>query len=215
MLSSLKALQVESLLRAHLNLIIIALLFGCFFPVGASANTYHYQGLSLSGGDPGITGSLEVSGRLPSNSTFSLFFPGPCGVPADALCADIGFSSAFGVGYYANYNGSGSGSISTDGFGNIISWRISLEVINTPNMTALSGRSTQRGISITTQGDSEYISERCIRDCDGYVNPSRSAANNTQGYWYDTTVPEPATWFLMVLGFAGLGFVRRRRLMSC
>lgn len=202
-------------MRAHLNLIILALLFGCFFSVGARANTYHYQGLSLSGGDPGITGSLEVNGRLPSNSTFSLFFPGPCGVPPNAICTSVGFSSAFGVGSYANYNGSGSASISTDSFGNIINWDISLEVINTPNMTVSTGRSTQRGISIKMLGDSEYISERCIRDCDGYVNPSQSAANNTRGYWYDTTVPEPATWFLMILGFAGLGFVMRRRLVSC
>lgn len=59
------------------------------------------------------------------------------------------------------------------------------------------------------------LGDRTVFYLFNFASPTTSIALNTQGFSdgiiINNPVPEPATWGMMLLGFAGIGFVMRRR----
>ena len=97
--------------------------------------------------------------------------------------------------------------VSTDGSGNITGWKIGL--FTQPALSA-----GQQLHTIQKFLDSVQI-KQCIADgCDPFYTDTISTPFGTPGAWTATVspaVPEPSTWAMMVLGFAGVGFMAYRR----
>jgi hypothetical protein len=82
------------------------------------------------------------------------------------------------------------------------------------------------GISVTTDtgGDFNFglggggayglVLNDSVNNSGGYPNGGTDNAGSTDISWTVTRVPEPATWALMIMGFAGLGAALRRRVVA-
>lgn len=100
--------------------------------------------------------------------------------------------------------------VSTDALGDIIAWSVILNRHASPDFMADTGMNFTYQISLSSLGDSAINNDACLGAPPGSVSRcgdawslNQSASNNLAGTWV-RTVPEPSTWWLMILAFAGL-----------
>jgi hypothetical protein len=173
------------------------------FALASTITTYSYTGnqfANFHGVDAcppecSITGYFVIAGPAPVNLSGPAF---DAQYQFDVTPLTYSFSDGVVVATPANSNFDFF-SISTNGVGQIISWTI--RIFTPPYLGG-----TYNGTQLLTS-DIEDIT---------IVAPSAvdfAAALQIPGTWDVTTsaVPEPSTWAMMILGFAGIGFIAYRR----
>jgi hypothetical protein len=183
----------------------------------ASASVYTYDGRPFSSvvDGPNIGGSyttsLEVDGSFSVNGSLQ----------ANLNNQDITglvqtFSFSDGRGFITDANNDDANThfnVWTDGSGNITGWKINL---STPAPPA--GQQWHRIIaSNTVLGDMGQITQCNDDGCASSYNESAYVRGQYGTWTTDTSadispaVPEASTWAMMILGFAGVGFMAYRR----
>lgn len=111
---------------------------------------------------------------------------------ANPLAQDLGGGQLNGV--FVGGNANGDTNFAVDGLGLVF-------IVGTPGAGATSGHIDTPGFNIWANGDGSYT---------GYLtSPYQYEAGS--GTFAIAAVPEPSTWAMMLLGFAGVGFMTYRR----
>jgi hypothetical protein len=169
----------------------------------ASATIYNYTGKADANTGDYLTATADL------NCT------GPCA--AGNYIYNTGISS-FSLSAYSSTNtlldtvsdttpGATSGSIildylTLDATGQVTSWWLRLEVSSSLLMQTAGNNISPPETSYPFSVTQDYV---------GDTVAVRVAFNDNPGTWQVTAVPEPSTWAMMILGFAGLGFMAYRR----
>jgi PEP-CTERM motif len=185
--------------------ILPALLLGAAIALAAatqaSATIYTYTGNA----DPS-TGNYETA-------TVDLNCGGSCA--AGNYIYNTGINS-FSLAAYSSTNTlldtvsittSGATSIGTvdyltlDATGHVTNWWLLVDIAGTLRMQTI-GNNIFPPSNYTTSVTQDYV---------GDTVAIRIGLNDNPGTWQVSAVPEPSTWAMMILGFAGLGFMAYRR----
>jgi cyclophilin family peptidyl-prolyl cis-trans isomerase len=178
----------------------------------ASASVYTYDGkpfTSVVDGpniDGSYTTSLEVDGSFSVNGSLQANLSNQ---DITGLVQTFSFKDGRGSITEANNDDAKTQFfVSTDASGNITAWKINL---STPAPSA--GQQSHRILaSNSILGDLGQITQ-CNNDgCASPYNESAYVRGNF-GTWttdISSAVPEPSTWAMMILGFAGVGFMAYR-----
>jgi hypothetical protein len=170
----------------------------------ASAVTYTYTGNTFLyiggvGGVSHVSGSFDVSSALTANTTYSNL---------SGVITSYDFTDG-----RTTWTSSSSSpiefAITTDAHG-IASWQIDItdphrdEIITQSSSYAGTG-----GVLDSTNLYNNYVAY-------SYAPGNSNGEQGVQGTWtataaLTTDVPEPSTWAMMILGFAGIGFMAYRR----
>lgn len=175
--------------------IVFAAALSAMFPASSSADViYTYTGNDFTTVTApytltdSVTGYFDLTAAL-GNST------GPQSI------TPVAFSFSDGVDTITSSNASSASfNITTGPSGDITSWDIS--ILNQPGIgeDAIYTHNTPY-LPLTVPGDEGAL----VAGGSGGFNA------NAPGTWAVTAVPEPSTWAMMLLGFAGIGFMAYRR----
>jgi hypothetical protein len=169
----------------------------------ASATTYTYTGNPTFTGDPFETGShVTATAELDCN--------GPCAAGKYVFSSDI---SAFSLSVYSSSNvlletvSSTTPGVTFDGYTDFLKLNAMGEV--TSWLLYLNGGGANEPL-IYSIGNAPHLPtmDYGLSGCETLVNTGDSYAT---GNWQVAAVPEPSTWAMMILGFAGVGFFAYRR----
>lgn len=166
---------------------------------------YQYVGNDFTFGDgpytttDAVTGTITLSAALADNLS-------------DAAATPLSFSFSDGVQTISSTNASGSSfTLSTNANGQITGWFISLAIPSPSNV----GPVVNSIVSNSTAGDNGDMYECLVTGQTGCTFAAfyEGLNDNLPGTWTElaSAVPEPSTWAMMLLGFAGLGFMAYRR----
>jgi len=170
--------------------IVFAAALSAMLPASSSADViYTYTGNVF---DEGVTPPYTTTDKV--TGFFELAAPLAIGIKQ--VITPVAFSFSDGVNIFTNADATLTASafnIETGPTGAIVKWRINISEagfgsINTVNDLILV---TDTGSSVSA--------------------PAFVFNRGSPGIWAVTAVPEPSTWAMMLLGFAGIGFLAYRR----
>ena len=164
---------------------------------------WNYQGVNFSNAHDPFTTSNRVTGTL----TFATPLAANLNL-ADESAATFSFTAGPETVTSSTFTPSFSRlKISTDAAGNITAWDIDVAIggggdIRLENFNSIIGPNIgdQVTVGANFHGDANF-------------NPQEAFAKNLVAGQFTLTaaVPEPSTWAMMILGFAGVGFMAYRR----
>jgi hypothetical protein len=196
-------------MRSRLVLGVAALLcvVGCLVLPSAARSSvvYTYSGLPLGlvytgGGGDGV----DLTGQ-----TLTFSFVVPIYLAADMTFSDtvplIGWSADASSRHTSNLLATSHLSwlhLQTDSSGSIVAWDAVFQDIATPEFQMVIGGPTS---TLSTLGHLAVFAGDVVQVGDDiYISTQ-------PGVWNSPAVPEPSTWAMLLLGFAGIGFMAYRR----
>jgi hypothetical protein len=182
----------------------------------AKAATYVYTGI-----DYGYSSYLGCVGDCGVRLTGSMILSAPLGDNFNGFVSPLSFSFSDGIqtisdanetiyppGTFSSPYSPGAFYFQTGTSGSIVNWYV--EVTNGPDLLLSVGPNPP----IAAPGDGDtFIAPVCNN---GFCfNAQTSSYSYAPGIWSGppdvAAVPEPSTWAMMILGFAGVGFMAYRR----
>jgi hypothetical protein len=186
--------------------ILPALLVGVAMAIGAatqaSATTYTYMGNPLDNAGDYISASVDLNCAGPCAAGTYVF---PSGILSYSLVANTSTNTPLAT---LSSTTVGVGSSFTDylifnNLGQVTNWRLQLtSLYNEINLVTIGNDILPSlcGSSCGTEDIAQYN-----------FSTNLGPLNDSRGVWAVTAVPEPSTWAMLLLGFAGIGFMAYRR----
>jgi hypothetical protein len=170
----------------------------------ASATIYNYTGSLYDGYGTGdyVTASVDLNcsgpcaaGNYIYSSGISSFSLTTTNSNTDTQLFTLSTGTPGAYSLYVDY-------LTLDNTGQVTNWSLDLQ-LNSTNSAIVTYGNDNGAPSNSNAGTYDY----------SYSNAYDVYTPNVSGTWQVAAVPEPSTWAMMLLGFAGVGFMAYRR--SC